>query len=206
MEKILRIVVCLGLLAVLATSGCAAGSLERIARHAVTGSPTGSWTGGSFYAPQAGLLIMENPNPAVWAEAFLLKGYFGKRSVFTFNPNNPSQIIFVVKPMAYIRMAAPISRDKSSVLDLRSFGQKILPPYRARYTLVVFHRNLWWQMVGEPEVKNFWIDGHPFGDKFKHNGRVVMCDEYIKLGRRNAYEKTYLRLNLKIALRDYISW
>jgi len=186
--------------------GCSSlgASLKRIGRHAVTGSPTGSWSGGSFFPPQAGLLIVENPNPAVWAETFLLQGYFNRRSVFTYD--SAGRIVFVVKPVAYTCISAPISRSKDSVLDLRSFAQKVLPSYPAKYTLVVFHRNFWWQMVGKPEVKHFRISSDPFNDEFILNGRKVMCDKFIRLGSRNAYEKTYFRINFELALRDYIPW
>jgi len=91
-------------------------SLKRIARHAVTGSPTGTWSGGSIPSPQAGLVLPVNQSPAVWAECWLFQGSFSERSLITSHPTIRGKLIFVKTPLKHFKIDPPMSQPyKNSV-------------------------------------------------------------------------------------------
>lgn len=207
MKRSWKLILIVAIVAFMSSSCCSAGSLERIARHAVTGSPTGSWTGGTIPPPHAGSFGVQNQSPAVWTECFLFTDCFNRKSIFTYN--QARQVVFVKRPLKYFCLPPPPpikTKSNMNVANPGSFIFRTLPPYRGRYTLVVFYRNFWWNLVGKPEVRCFTINGDPFDDSFIIGGREVFGDKFIKLSKRKAYKKTFFRLDFEVALRDYVPW
>jgi len=178
-------------------SGCAAGSLERIARHAVTGSPTGSWSGSSIPSPQAGLVLPINRSPAVWAECWLFEGSFSERNLITSHPTIRGKLIFVKPPIEHFRISPPMSQPYSNGMASSAITVPILlPNYPARYTLLVFHQNFRGWVV-KMETKRFRTTGYPFNQYFVSAGRKVYADRVIKLARCRPYEKRSFKFHRK---------
>lgn len=190
MKKMMKVAVCLSLLMMFTVSGCcAASSLKRIARHAVTGSPTGTWSGGSIPSPQAGLVLPVNQSPAVWAECWLFQGSFSERSLITSHPTIRGKLIFVKTPLKHFKIDPPMSQPyKNSVASSAITVPILLPTYPAQYTLLVFHQNARGWVVKMQTIQ-FRTTGYPFNEKFNSAGRIVYADKVIKLAKCKPYEK-----------------
>jgi len=173
----------------LATSSCClAGSLERIGRHAVTGSPTGSWSGGSIPSPQAGLVLPVNQSTAVWAECWLFKGSFSERNLITSHPTQRGKLIFVKTPLEHFKISPPMSQPYSNgVASSATTRPILLPTYPAQYTLLVFHQNARGWVV-EMQTIRFRTTGYPFNQYFMSGGKKVYADQVIQLARCKPYE------------------
>jgi len=170
--------------------GCSSlgASLERIGRHAVTGSPTGTWLGGSIPSPQAGLVLPINRSPGVWAEYWLFEGFFSLRSLITSHPLIRGQLIFVKNSISHAKISPPIVEyEKNNVLAEARTIPILLSTYPAQYTLVVFHQNAR-RWVVEIEVRRFRTTGYPFNDEFVSGGKTVYADQIIKLKKCKPYE------------------
>ena len=184
MERLLRGIMVI--LLVLFASGCSAGSLERIGRTAITGSPTGAWT--TIPSPQAGLVLPVNQSPGVWAECWLFEGNFSERDLITSHPTIRGKLIFVKQPLKHFRISPPMSQPYSnSVVSSAVTVPILLPTYPARYTLLVFHQNFRGWVV-RMEAKRFRTTGYPFNEKFNSAGREVYADKVIQLARCKPYE------------------
>ncbi len=177
------------IVAVLVLMGSSCASMERIGRHALTGSPTGSWTSGSIPSPQAGLVLPVNQSPGVWAECWLFEGSFSERDLITSHPTKRGMLIFVKPPLKHFRISPPMSQPyKNSVASSAITVPILLPTYPARYTLLVFHQNFRGWVV-KMETKRFRTTGHPFNQYFVSGGCKVYADRVIKLARCKPYEK-----------------
>jgi len=196
MEKIWKWFL-IGGLAFMATGCCSVGSLERIARHAVTGSPTGSWTGGSIPSPQAGLFLPVNQSPGVWAECWLFEGSFSLRTLITSHPTQRGKLIFVKTPIEHFKIDPPISQPyKNNVASSAITVPILLPTYPAWYTLLVFHQNARGWVVKMQTIQ-FRTTGYPFNNKFNSAGRIVYADRVIRLAKCKPYERRKFKFHRK---------
>jgi len=179
----------LGGLSLVAPGCCAADSLERIVRHAVTGSPTGSWSGSSIPSPQAGLVLPINRSPGVWAECWLFEGSFSERNLITSHPTIRGMLIFVKSPIEHFKINPPMSQPyKNGVMSSVITRPVLLPTYPAQYTLLVFHQNARGWVVRMQTIR-FRITGYPFNQHFISGGKKVYADKVIKLAKCKPYEK-----------------
>ena len=182
MEKILKIVVCLGLLMMCAS--CV--SMGRIGRHAIYGSPTGHWV--SIPSPQAGLVLPINQSPGVWAECWLFEGSFSERDLITSHPTIRGKLIFVKTPIRHFKISPPVAQYYAdNVATEAKTVPLLLPTYPARYTLLAFHQNFRGWVVKMQTIQ-FRTTGYPFNDPFKSGGRIVYADKVIKLAKCKPYE------------------
>jgi len=181
----------------LAAGGCASlgASLERIARHAVTGSPTGSWSGGTIPRAQAGLVLPINRSPGVWAECWLFEGSFSERDLITSHPIRRGMLIFVKTPIEHFKISPPTSQPYSNnVLSSVITRPILLPTYRASYTLLVFHQNFRGWVVRMQAIR-FSTTGYPYNNKIKSGGKWVYADRIIKLAECKPYENRQFKFH-----------
>lgn len=188
MERLLKGLI-MFLLAIAGPGCVTAGSLDRIGRHAVTGSPTGSFYRSGIPSPQAGLILPINRSPGVWAECWLFEGYFSEKNLITSHPTERGKLIFVKQPIEHFRINPPTSQPyKNSVCSSAITRPVLLPTYPAGYTLLVFHQNFRGWVV-EIETKRFKTSGYPFNDKYYSAGRIVYADKVIKLKKCKPYQQ-----------------
>jgi len=197
MKRLWRCILTLIVLVLVGPGCCAAGSLERIARHAVTGSPTGSWTSGSIPSPQAGLVLPINRSPAVWAECWLFEESFSERSLITSHPTIRGRLIFVKPPIEHFKISPPVSQPyKNSVASSATTRPILLPTYPAWYTLLVFHQNARGWVV-EVQTIRFRTTGFYRNEKFISGGKEIWADKVIRLAKCKPYENRKFKFHRK---------
>lgn len=152
----------------------------------------------SIPSPQPGLILPVNGNQAVWAECWLFKGSFRRDELIIPHATGGGKLTFVKSPLKHFIIDPPMTQlYKNDVMSSVSTFPLKLPPYRADYTLLVFHKNFrgW---VRKIETRWFSTTGNAFNEFLVSGGRKIYADRVIELAKCGPYPQRQFRIHKTI--------